>query len=139
MGLSFIGYHDGHYEVGAWLLGGLVPLFVGVAQIINAVLSGATFGVPAAQRRFGPTFDAGAPPEHSAGSAVPPGPTYGGVSAGLSRLTFRVLKKKCRRAVAGGINFRIITEYYLQVTKAMAQPAVVRVLTRYPSAVRSYT
>jgi hypothetical protein len=79
VGLSFIGYHDGHYEVGAWLLGGLVPLFVGVAQIINAVLSGATFGVPAAQRRFGPTFDAGAPPEkHSAGSAVPPGPTYGG-------------------------------------------------------------
>jgi hypothetical protein len=79
VGLGFIGYHgDGHYEYGPWLLGGLIPLFVGIAQIINAVLSGATFGVPAAQRRFGPTFDAGAPPEHSAGSAVPPGPTYGG-------------------------------------------------------------
>jgi hypothetical protein len=79
VGLGFIGYHgDGQYSYGPWLLGGLIPLFVGVAQIINAVLSGATFGVPAAQRRFGPTFDAGAPPEHSAGSAVPPGPTYGG-------------------------------------------------------------
>jgi hypothetical protein len=78
VGLSFIGYRDGHYEVGAWLLGGLIPLFVGIAQIINAVLSGASFGVPAPQRRFGPTFDAGAPTEHPAGSAVPPGPTYGG-------------------------------------------------------------
>jgi hypothetical protein len=30
---------------GPWMLGGLIPMFVGLAQIITAVLSGATFGV----------------------------------------------------------------------------------------------
>lgn len=43
IGLSFIGYHsDGRMELGPWLLGGLIPMFVGIAQIINAVLSGAS-------------------------------------------------------------------------------------------------
>ncbi|MDQ2866770.1 MAG: hypothetical protein M3R51_11160 [Candidatus Eremiobacteraeota bacterium] len=42
IGLSFIGSRsDGSYAFGPWLLGGLVPMFVGVAQIINATLNGA--------------------------------------------------------------------------------------------------
>ncbi|MFY9779499.1 MAG: DUF6249 domain-containing protein [Candidatus Baltobacteraceae bacterium] len=49
IGLSFIGYHDGgpfgmSLHPGPWLLGGLVPLFVGLAQIVSALLSGASFG-----------------------------------------------------------------------------------------------
>jgi hypothetical protein len=44
IGLSFIGYHgDGTFSLGPWLLGGLIPMFVGIAQIINALLAGATF------------------------------------------------------------------------------------------------
>ncbi|MBV9408193.1 MAG: hypothetical protein JO164_05185 [Candidatus Eremiobacteraeota bacterium] len=37
LGLSFIGGGHG----GPWLLGGLIPMFVGIAQIIIALLSGA--------------------------------------------------------------------------------------------------
>ena len=42
VGLSFIG-HDGmgHFYPGPWLLGGLIPMFVGIAQVISALLSGA--------------------------------------------------------------------------------------------------
>ena len=40
VGLGFIGYRgDGSYVYGPWLLGGLIPMFVGIAQIIGAVLS----------------------------------------------------------------------------------------------------
>jgi hypothetical protein len=82
IGLGFIGYRgDGSFVYGPWLLGGLIPLFVGIAQIIGAVLSGATFGSTAARQRFdqtrgaGPTVGSGTP----AGSAAPPGPpSYGG-------------------------------------------------------------
>jgi hypothetical protein len=49
--LSFIGYHGGdgpfdpaYIKPGPWLLGGLIPMFVGVAQIIGAVLGGAQLG-----------------------------------------------------------------------------------------------
>lgn len=42
IGLSFIS--PGH--VGPWLLGGLIPMFVGIAQIITAVLGGAQIAVP---------------------------------------------------------------------------------------------
>jgi hypothetical protein len=52
IGLSFIGYHggDGPFQPasihpGPWLLGGLIPMFVGVAQIITALLSGAQFSL----------------------------------------------------------------------------------------------
>lgn len=31
---------------GPWLLGGLIPLFLGLAQVVLGVMSGATFGVP---------------------------------------------------------------------------------------------
>ena len=51
IGLSFIGYHDGGGPLGApsvtpgpWLLGGLIPMFIGVAQVLLAVMSGANFG-----------------------------------------------------------------------------------------------
>ncbi|HVN69807.1 MAG TPA: DUF6249 domain-containing protein [Candidatus Binatia bacterium] len=79
IGLGFIGYHgDGRYVYGPWLLGGLIPLFVGIAQIIGAVLSGASFGPPAARQSFGPSSGAPGAPTSAAGSAPPPGPTYGG-------------------------------------------------------------
>jgi len=53
LGLSFIGYQSEASELpgmppmtswhpGPWLLGGLIPLFIGLAQVIIAVLSGAT-------------------------------------------------------------------------------------------------
>lgn len=80
IGLGFIGYRgDGTYVYGPWLLGGLIPLFVGIAQIIGAVLSGASFGPAATRQRFGPgpTPAAGPSGPQSAG-AVPPGPAYGG-------------------------------------------------------------
>lgn len=52
IGLSFV--HPG--QVGPWLLGGLIPLFVGIAQIINAVIAGAHLGP------FGGMFPPGQPP-----------------------------------------------------------------------------
>src|SRR5581483_2608473 len=81
IGLGFIGYHgDGTFSPGPWLLGGLIPLFVGIAQIIGAVLSGASFGPASPGRRFGTSGDTQTmpPPAGTAGSAMPPGPTYGG-------------------------------------------------------------
>ncbi|HZV77684.1 MAG TPA: DUF6249 domain-containing protein [Candidatus Babeliales bacterium] len=80
IGLGFIGYRgDGRIDPGPWLLGGLIPLFVGIAQIIGAVLSGATFGVPSARQHFGPTPGPGTTTATgSSGGAMPPGPTYGG-------------------------------------------------------------
>jgi hypothetical protein len=50
LGLSFIGYsHENgltEFHPGPWLIGGLIPMFVGVAQIINAVLAGAQINLP---------------------------------------------------------------------------------------------
>ncbi len=81
IGLGFIGYHgDGTFLPGPWLLGGLIPLFVGIAQIIGAVLNGASFGPPAARTGYTTTAPGGpaAAPGPQAGSAMPPPPTYGG-------------------------------------------------------------
>ncbi len=81
IGLGFIGYHgDGTFFPGPWLLGGLIPLFVGIAQIIGAVLSGATFGPALSGRRYGMTGGSSnaPPPGNATSSAMPPGPTYGG-------------------------------------------------------------
>jgi hypothetical protein len=81
IGLSFIGYHSGDGPFGSatihpgpWLLGGLIPMFVGVAQIIIALLSGATFGAP----RFGPPPPPPVGSQRSYGSPQPgqPGPRY---------------------------------------------------------------
>jgi uncharacterized protein DUF6249 len=80
IGLGFIGYRgDGTFYPGPWLLGGLIPLFVGIAQIIGAVLNGASFGPMAGRQRFAPPPPAGtAPgPRVETGTAAP-GPTYGG-------------------------------------------------------------
>jgi hypothetical protein len=81
IGLGFIGYRaDGSFYPGPWLLGGLIPLFVGIAQIIGAVLNGATFGPAAARQQFAsPPAPGSAPgPRAEAGSAAPSGPIYGG-------------------------------------------------------------
>jgi hypothetical protein len=83
IGLSFIGLHDGRYVYGPWLLGGLIPMFVGIAQIISAVLSGAqfgSFGTPIAGGRFGPADQgaASAPPSGSGQTMPPPPGSYGG-------------------------------------------------------------
>jgi hypothetical protein len=84
IGLSFIGYHgDGPPHYGPWLLGGLIPMFVGIAQVITAIMGGARIGggtVGAGQmnggQNFGPMPGAGAPPPGpSASYQAPSGPT----------------------------------------------------------------
>jgi hypothetical protein len=72
IGLSFIGGTpgSGSFHGGPWLLGGLIPMFVGIAQIIIAVLSGAQLpGVQSAGMY-------GSPPP-----GVPPSPPPGGFGA----------------------------------------------------------
>ena len=63
IGLSFIGFHDGRYVYGPWLLGGLIPMFVGIAQVISAVLSGAQITPMGSAAANGSRFG---PPEHGA-------------------------------------------------------------------------
>jgi len=77
IGLSFIGFHDGRYVYGPWLLGGLIPMFVGIAQIITAVLAGAVISVRLASPRsqFGPVPHPEAPPS---GNVPPQPPGYAG-------------------------------------------------------------
>ncbi len=38
-GLSFIGFHRGEMTFGPWLLGGLIPLFIGLSQVTIAFLT----------------------------------------------------------------------------------------------------
>lgn len=86
IGLGFIGYRgDGTYVYGPWLLGGLIPLFVGIAQIISAVLSGATFGPASTRQRVGPgpSAQTGTAGSQNAGT-MPPGPVYGGWRPGAT-------------------------------------------------------
>ena len=62
IGLSFIGFHDGGAWVpGPWLLGGLIPMFVGIAQVIGALMSGADFPSVRPTIIPGPRFEA--PPQ----------------------------------------------------------------------------
>ena len=78
IGLSFIGYRgDGSFHYGPWLLGGLIPLFVGIAQIISAVMNGASFGPPGVRQQFPPS-GAGAPGAPNNQASPTAGPTYGG-------------------------------------------------------------
>ncbi|HEY9084633.1 MAG TPA: hypothetical protein VIN40_01625 [Candidatus Tyrphobacter sp.] len=81
IGLSFIGYSSGggllgHFMVGPWLLGGLIPLFVGIAQIVGALMSGARFSHPYQSGGFGLVNDLGGPvrrePEESDRPVKPP-------------------------------------------------------------------
>jgi hypothetical protein len=68
IGLSFIGGTPGapDFRGGPWLLGGLIPMFVGVAQILIAILSGAQ--LPGVQGRT--TFIP--PPQPPPGPGAPP-------------------------------------------------------------------
>ena len=79
VGLSFIDLG----QPGPWLLGGLIPLFVGIAQIIIALMSGARFGPLGGAPPPGPGQQVGGPQQYqdprpfTAGQRdVPPGP-YG--------------------------------------------------------------
>jgi hypothetical protein len=71
IGLSFIGYdtngpfNSPELHPGPWLLGGLIPMFVGIAQIIVALLSGA---------RLGPVGSQPGPPPPYPGPSAPPPP-----------------------------------------------------------------
>jgi hypothetical protein len=85
IGLSFIGWNGGQIVFGPWLLGGLIPMFVGIAQIISAVLSGARVGGGGggvAYSSFGPAEGAEVPPTAGAttatGNMPPPPASYGG-------------------------------------------------------------
>lgn len=65
IGLSFIGGTPGtsDFRGGPWLLGGLIPMFVGIAQVIIALLSGAQLpGVTGPARFVQPPPSAGPPP-----------------------------------------------------------------------------
>jgi hypothetical protein len=76
IGLSFISYHPSEFppfHPGPWLLGGLIPTFVGIAQIIIAIMSGATFGIV---RPIAPPYDMPHPP--------PPPPQPGRPFSGFS-------------------------------------------------------
>ena len=68
LGLSFIGYDNGHFTPGPWLLGGLIPMFIGLAQVLTAIMFGATFPAAAQTRRYGPG------PVPGPGTAAPPPP-----------------------------------------------------------------
>jgi hypothetical protein len=77
IGLSFIGHH----AFGPWLLGGLIPLFVGIAQIITAIMGGAQFGqLPGVGCSPSESqYSAGAPQAPTAPTGPPPPPSsYGG-------------------------------------------------------------
>jgi hypothetical protein len=76
IGLSFIGGTPGSadFHGGPWLLGGLIPMFVGIAQVIIALLSGAELPGVQPRTRYGPPpgpSRPGAPPP-------PPGPGFAG-------------------------------------------------------------
>jgi hypothetical protein len=72
IGLSFIGGTpgSGSFRGGPWLLGGLIPMFVGIAQIIIAVLSGAQLPGVQSPGMYG-----------SPSPGVPPSPPPGGFGA----------------------------------------------------------
>jgi hypothetical protein len=83
IGLSFIGYRGGDgifspstIRPGPWLLGGLIPMFVGIAQIIIGLMSGAVFTVGRMQAPPPGPFGAPPPGQRSYGSPQPgqPGP-----------------------------------------------------------------
>jgi hypothetical protein len=76
IGLSFIGYHPGEIppiRPGPWLIGGLIPMFVGIAQIINALMQGATFSVAQPRGPFTPPPMGPPPGARSYGAPSQPG------------------------------------------------------------------
>jgi hypothetical protein len=75
VGLSFIGMRGGSFYPGPWLLGGLIPMFVGIAQIISALLSGARFPQMGGSSHVG-SF--GPPPNPGQRPSPPPPPQQTG-------------------------------------------------------------
>jgi hypothetical protein len=73
IGLSFIGLDNGSIQPGPWLLGGLIPMFVGLAQVILALLSGATLAPVQHQWSAGQPQP---PPQFGGSGSVPGQPTY---------------------------------------------------------------
>lgn len=71
IGLSFIGFQQEGpfttYRPGPWLLGGLIPMFVGIAQIIIALISGARFGAPNVPSALPPNMGSPFPPPGAPG------------------------------------------------------------------------
>lgn len=66
IGFAFIGYHGGmDFNFGPWLLPGLIVTFVGIAQIINAVISGAHIPGAGSPQIGGPPPGAAAQPAQS--------------------------------------------------------------------------
>ena len=84
IGFATIGAHSDGWRPGPWLLGGLIPMFIGVAKIINGVLGGASLGAWGARPMPPPPPHYGAPqpppaaPGYPFGNAEPqkPGPRY---------------------------------------------------------------
>jgi len=78
IGLSFIGGTPGSSEFhgGPWLLGGLIPMFVGIAQVIIALLSGAELPGVQSRGRYIPRQGAPGP-----GVPPPPPPGFNGSTA----------------------------------------------------------
>ncbi len=78
IGLSFIGSDTNgplnslEIHPGPWLLGGLIPMFVGIAQIIVALLSGAHLGPPSMPP--GDPYAGGQGPSRAAGPDYVYGP-----------------------------------------------------------------
>ncbi len=70
IGLSFIGFSDGGgWRLGPWLLGGLIPLFIGLAQVTTAFLTDPDLFAMVLGRRaaFGPVQNG-----NSFGQTMPP-------------------------------------------------------------------
>ena len=70
IGLSFIDLG----RPGPWLLGGLIPMFVGIAQILIALLSGARFTFGGAPYQMPPSAAPGPGPQVGQPRDVTPGP-----------------------------------------------------------------
>jgi hypothetical protein len=82
IGMSFIGMDNSGplgtpgFHPGPELLFGLIPMFVGLAQIITAVLGGAQFGAPGRARGFGAGGSGPIPPGPAGGPFSQPGRPY---------------------------------------------------------------
>ncbi len=74
IGLSFIGGTPltPNFHLGPWLLGGLIPMFVGIAQMIIALLSGAQLPGVGPQAGYRPPPRPGVPPPPNADAPPPP-------------------------------------------------------------------
>jgi hypothetical protein len=69
VGLGSIGSFNGHY-FGPWLLGGLVPMFIGIGQVLTAAANGAP--IPFTAQAYAQRGRYAAPPPPAGPSAGPP-------------------------------------------------------------------